>query len=104
MEKKFEQEDTVSMSNAVIPSKKYLISGFELDLDSLIIYIDHAHIEMLTDLGHLDVPESMNMLEYASRFVDESDHEFLKQSIYSFVCKKFSRHLPMKMFKTESPI
>ena len=81
MEKKFEQEDTVSMSNAVIPSKKYLISGFELDLDSLTIYIDQAHIEMLTDLGHLDVPESMNMLEYASRFVDESDHEFLKQSI-----------------------
>ena len=42
MEKKFEQEDTVSMSNAVIPSKKYLISGFELDLDSLTIYIDQA--------------------------------------------------------------
>ncbi len=81
MEKKFEQNDSVSLNSEVNISKQYLISGFELDLDSLIIHIDQAHIDMLNAMGFENVPESMHLLEYVERFTNQEELERIQKRI-----------------------
>ncbi|MBK9637186.1 MAG: hypothetical protein IPO63_04995 [Bacteroidetes bacterium] len=81
MEKKFELNETVSLSNEVNTSKQYLISGFELDLDSLIIHIDQAHIDMLNTMGFDEVPESLHLLEYVERFFHQNEMEKIQKRI-----------------------
>ncbi|MFN0187622.1 MAG: PAS domain S-box protein [Bacteroidia bacterium] len=81
MEKKFEQNDTVSLNNEGNISKQYLITGFELDLSSLILHIDQAHIEMLNLMGFADVPESMHLLEYVERFIHPEEKERIQKRI-----------------------
>ena len=81
MEKNFENDDSVSLSNEVNPSKQYLISGFELDLDALKIHIDQSHIDMLSALGYENVPESMHLLEYVERFIHQEEMERIQKRI-----------------------
>jgi len=68
-------------ADALSDKKQYLISGWELDLDNLIIYLDPSHLEMLQALGHEEVPENMNLLEYAARFVHVDDHLYLQEHV-----------------------
>lgn len=81
MEKNFENGETVSLSNEVNPSKQYLISGFELDLDSLNIHIDQSHIDMLNAMGFENVSESMHLLEYVERFIQPEELERIQKRI-----------------------
>ena len=81
MEKKFDQDESVSRTNEVNTSKQYLISGFELDLDSLHIFIDQSHIDMLNSLGFEDIPESMHLLEYVERFIHPGELERIQKRI-----------------------
>lgn len=81
MEKELGQQNPGSLSNELNVSKQYLISGFELDLDTLNIHIDQPHIEMLNAMGHQNVPDSMSLLEYAERFFHADDFENIQKRI-----------------------
>lgn len=81
MEKVLEQQDAGTISSELNVSRKYLISGFELDLDTLSIHIDQPHIEMLNALGHEHVPDTLHLLEYAERFIHADDFENIQNRV-----------------------
>lgn len=81
MEKELGQQDADSLSNKLNLSKQYLISGFELDLDTLNIHIDQPHMEMLNTMGHENVSDSMSLLEYAERFFHADDFENIQKRV-----------------------
>ena len=51
----------------------YLVSGWELELDTLNFHLDSLHKEMLSALGYEDVPDSLPLLEYAERYIYRED-------------------------------
>ncbi|MBL7922806.1 MAG: PAS domain S-box protein [Bacteroidia bacterium] len=57
----------------------YLVSGWDLDLNSLIIQLDFQHQKMLGALGYNNVPEALNLLEYAERYVFADDIPLVKE-------------------------
>ncbi|MBK7964027.1 MAG: PAS domain-containing protein [Bacteroidetes bacterium] len=81
MEKELEQQHTGKINSDINLSMQYLISGFELDLDTLSIHIDQPHIDMLNTMGHENVPETMHLLEYAERFIHANDLESIQKRI-----------------------
>lgn len=53
--------------------KIFLVAGWELDIDNLIIHIDGLHKELLQGLGYEHIPDSMTLLEYAEQYVVPDD-------------------------------
>lgn len=81
MEKHLESDNTSKYIQAGNPNREYLIAGFELDLETLTLYLDQPHMEMLEIMGHTGVPESMHLLEYATRFLEESQLSSVQERI-----------------------
>ncbi len=61
--------------------KLFVVAGWELDLDTLLLYPDSAHRELLSALGYEDVPEVISLLEYAQRFVIPEDEELIRARV-----------------------
>jgi PAS domain-containing protein len=51
----------------------YLVSGWELELDTLNFHLDSLHKEMLSALGYENVPDSLPLLDYAERYIYRED-------------------------------
>lgn len=56
-----------------VNDKLYVVAGWELDLDSLIISLDSLHVELLSAMGYAHVPASLSLLEYAEQYVYPDD-------------------------------
>ena len=59
----------------------YSVAGWELNLDTLEFTIDLQHQEMLKALGYKESEETLNLMEYAQRFIAESCHEIIQEKL-----------------------
>lgn len=67
-----------SLKTCIDDANANVMCGWELNISTLIMKIDKAHIERLSLLGHQNILPTLNMLEYIERFVFKDDRELLK--------------------------
>lgn len=71
------------LQTGFIEDRTNLMCGWELNISTLIMILDEAHLGRLSQMGHRDLLPTINMLEYVERFVFVDDRELIKNRFLS---------------------